>query len=108
MRQYQEKAERFPIEQPNVMAKTRAEGVARSTAQSHREQLKGIFLGDTVSVFGQRGYVSGFTGTSGFYVKTIDNEYIKKPGKTYKQVGYKDITFISHNNNWQLSTRKAY
>ena len=71
------------------------------------KQLKGIFLGDTVSVFGQRGYVSGFTGTSGFYVKTIDNEYIKKPGKTYKQVGYKDITFISHNNNWQLSTKNV-
>jgi len=65
------------------------------------KQLKGILLGDTVSVFGQRGYVSGFTATSGFYVKTIGGEYIKKPGKAYKQVSYKDISFISHNNNWQ-------
>lgn len=66
------------------------------------KQLKGIFLGDTVSVFGRRGYVSGFTGTSGFYVKNIHGEYIKKPDKAYKQVGYKDITFLAHNNNWQI------
>ena len=65
------------------------------------KHLKGIFLGDTVSAFGKRGYVSGFTGTSGFYVKTIGGEYITKPGRTYKQVSYKDITFVCHNNNWQ-------
>lgn len=65
------------------------------------KQLKGIFLGDTVSAFGQRGYVSGFTGASGFYVKTISGEYVTKPDKTYKQISYKDIALINHNNNWQ-------
>jgi hypothetical protein len=65
------------------------------------KQLKGIFLGDTVSAFGRRGYISGFTGGSGFYVKTINGEYVTKPDKAYKQISYKDIAFINHNNNWQ-------
>ncbi|MBW2010820.1 MAG: HNH endonuclease [Deltaproteobacteria bacterium] len=69
---------------------------AKRNAKNTKE-LKGVFLGDSVSVFGQKGYVSGFTGTSGFYVKTIGGEYITKLGKAYKQVSYKDITFIRHN-----------
>jgi len=38
----------------------------------------------------------------GIYVKDIENNYITIPGKTYKQVGFKHLEFISHNNNWQF------
>lgn len=69
--------------------------------KKNTKQLKNIFLGDTVSVFGQKGFISGFTGTSGFYVKNLAGEYLSMPGKSYKQVGYKNINFINHNNNWQ-------
>jgi len=38
----------------------------------------------------------------GIYVKDIENNYITIPGKTYKQVSFKHLEFISHNNNWQF------
>jgi len=72
--------------------------------KKNTKQLKGIFLGDTVSVLGQKGFVSGFTGTSGFYIKNAVDEYLSMPGKLYKQISYKNINFINHNNNWQIHT----
>lgn len=66
---------------------------------------KGFYLNDKVSVYGQVGYITGFT-TSGAYIKNANNEYITAPNKTYKQVNITDMRFISHNNNWQY-IRKA-
>lgn len=60
----------------------------------------GFYLNDKVKVFNKIGFVSGFT-NGGCYVKDIDGEYINIPDKTYKQVGYKHLEFICHNNNWQ-------
>ncbi|EIJ80244.1 paclitaxel/taxanoid biosynthesis susceptibility protein ts1 [Bacillus methanolicus PB1] len=65
------------------------------------KQLKGFYLNDKVRVYGQVGFITGFTGTSMAYVKDIHNQYIKKSNKIYKQVNLKDLTLISHNNNWQ-------
>lgn len=62
---------------------------------------RGFHLNDKVSLFGQTGYIVGFTGISGFYVKSMDGEYITIPGKAYKPVRLKDLTFLHHNNNWQ-------
>jgi len=40
--------------------------------------------------------------TSGCYVKDIENNYITIPDKTYKQVNFKNLELVSHNNNWQF------
>ena len=69
--------------------------------EKNTKQLKGFFLNDKVKVFGKVGYITGFTGTSSAYVKTIHGEYITTPNKTYKQVPLKELTFLSHHNNWQ-------
>ena len=65
------------------------------------KQLKGFYLNDRVQVYGQIGYITGFTGTSMAYVKDIHGNYITHPDKSYKQVNLKDCEFLHHNNNWQ-------
>ena len=64
----------------------------------------GFYLNDKVEIFGQIGYITGFSGTSSVYVKNINNEYITIPGKKYKQVSISSLKFINHNNNWQYET----
>ena len=76
----------------------------RRNAKNTKES-KGFFLNDKVQIYGQTGFISGFTGKTMCYVKDIDGEYITKPGKTYKQVSLKECTLISHNNNWQMMVR---
>jgi len=79
----------------------------KNTTQKRNEkntkERKGFYLNDKVQLFDRIGFISGFTKT-GLYVKDIDGHYMTKPGKTYKQVSFKDITFINHNNNWQFIT----
>lgn len=65
------------------------------------KQLKGWYLNDEVICFGQRGWISGFTGTSSAYVTNRNGEYIRIPSKNYKQVNLSDLKPISHNANWQ-------
>ena len=43
------------------------------------KQLKGFYLNDRVRVYGQIGYITGFTGTGMAYVKDIHGSYITKP-----------------------------
>ena len=59
-------------------------------------------LNDKVRVFGQVGWISGFSGKT-CYVKNIQGEYVTVPGKTYKQVNLNNLELICHNNNWQFS-----
>ena len=61
----------------------------------------GFHLNDKVRLFGKVGFISGFT-NGGCYVKDIENSYITIPDKTYKQVSFKHLEFICHNNNWQF------
>lgn len=61
----------------------------------------GFYLNDKVSILGKIGWISGFC-NNGCYVKDIEDNYITIPDKSYKQVGFKNIEFISHNNNWQF------
>lgn len=70
--------------------------------EKNTKQLKGFSLNDKVKVFGRVGFISGFTGTSGAYVKTIDGEYITLPNKSYKQVNLSQLTRLCRNNNWQF------
>lgn len=65
------------------------------------KQLNGWYLNDEVICFGQRGWISGFTGTSSAYVANRNGEYIQIPSKNYKQVNLSDLKPISHNANWQ-------
>lgn len=62
---------------------------------------KGYHLNDKVKVFNKVGFISGFT-TGGCYVKDIEDNYITIPNKNYKQVGFKNLELVSHNNNWQF------
>lgn len=65
------------------------------------KQLRGWNLNDEVICFGQRGWISGFTGTSSAYVTNHNGEYIQIPDKSYKQVSLGSLELISHNANWQ-------
>lgn len=69
------------------------------------KQLKGFYLNDKVKLYGKTGFITGFTGTNGAYVKMIDDNYITMPNKHYKQVSLKALTLICHNNNWQYEER---
>ncbi|MFD3450132.1 RNA-guided endonuclease IscB [Microbacteriaceae bacterium 4G12] len=64
-------------------------------------QVQGIYLGDKVKVFGQVGFVTGFTGKM-VYVQDIDGQYIQNSSKLYKQVKISDVKRIHHTNNWQF------
>lgn len=61
----------------------------------------GFYLNDEVKIFNKIGWISGFC-NRGCYIKDINNNYITTPNKTYKQVGFKNLEFINHNNNWQF------
>lgn len=54
-----------------------------------------------MKVFDKVGFISGFT-TGGCYVKDIEDNYITIPNKNYKQVSFKNLELVSHNNNWQF------
>lgn len=62
---------------------------------------KGYYLNDKVRAFGKVGFISGFT-SGGCYIKDIEGNYITIPDKAYKQVSFKHLEFICHNNNWQF------
>lgn len=71
--------------------------------EKNTKQLKEFFLNDKVSIYGKVGYITGFTGKSSAYVKTIHNKYITVPNKTYKQVSLSRLKRMCHNNNWQFA-----
>jgi hypothetical protein len=73
--------------------------------EKNTKHLKGFYLNDKVRLFGKIGYITGFTGTSSAYVKTMDDDYLTIPNKSYKQVSLKELTVISHHNNWQYEQR---
>ncbi|WP_440603534.1 RNA-guided endonuclease IscB [Bacillus sp. GB_SG_008] len=64
--------------------------------------IDGIHLGDKVKVFGQVGFVTGFTGKM-VYVQDIHGQYIQNPSKSYKQVKMSDMECIHHTRNWYFS-----
>ncbi len=75
------------------------------TAKRNEKNTKSVgswHLNDKVCVFGQVGWISGFSGQS-CYVKNIQGDYIMVPSKSYKQVNLSSLELICHNNNWQFS-----
>ena len=83
----------------------KSKNVLSKRNEKNQKYLKGFYLNDKVELYGEIGYITGFTGTSGAYVKTIDGDYITMPDKTYKQVSLKVLSRISHNNNWQFDEK---
>ncbi|MBF0239937.1 MAG: HNH endonuclease [SAR324 cluster bacterium] len=68
--------------EPNREAKRNAKNTFR---------LKGFQRWDTVKVFGQTGFISGFTGSNACRVVNINGEYIQKPGKSYNNVNLSEV-----------------
>lgn len=79
---------------------------ANRTAKRNSKNTKysnGYYLNDKVRIFNKIGWITGFT-NSGAYIKDIENNYITIPDKKYKQVSFRNIKLINHNNNWQFIT----
>jgi hypothetical protein len=66
--------------------------------------LKGIYLNDCVNVLGKKGFVSGFAGNGGCYVRDVFNNYITTSENYNKIIPYKLLKTMCHNNNWGLIT----
>ncbi|WP_106497316.1 RNA-guided endonuclease IscB [Lentibacillus sp. Marseille-P4043] len=80
----------------------KSKNITSKRNEKNKKYLKGFYLNDKVRLYEKTGYITGFTGTSGAYVKSIDGDYITMPNKSYKQVSLKKLTQISHHNNWQF------
>jgi len=63
-------------------------------------------LGDKVLFDSKIGFLTGFTGKKGAYIKSINDEYLTLSGKNYKQVPLKSLSLINHNNNWLIENQK--
>lgn len=94
-RSLQEGSPRKGRKEPNRTAKRNSKNTKCSN---------GFYLNDKVRVFDKIGFISGFT-SSGAYIKDIEGNYITIPNKTYKQVSFKHMKFINHNNNWQYEVK---
>ncbi|WP_129729066.1 hypothetical protein [Ectobacillus funiculus] len=86
---------------------TARKGRKEKNTQSKRNEkntksVSSWHLNDKVRVFGQVGWISGFSGQT-CYVKNIQGDYVTVPDKTYKQVSFNHLELICHNNNWQFS-----
>ena len=103
--------ETFKIKQFRKKKRSLHEATARKGGKTPNKTQKrnskntkyqnGFHLNDKVGLFGEVGFISGFT-SGGCYVKDIENSYITIPDKAYKQVSFKHLEFINHNNSWQF------
>lgn len=75
--------------------------------EKNTKQVGNWCLNDQVRLFGQVGWISGFSGKSG-YVKDIHGNYVTIPSKTYKQVNLSSVVLMGRNNNWQYQELSAY
>lgn len=87
-------------------AKPRKGIKAPNTTQYRRARntkvANGIFLNDSIILFGKRGFVSGFS-QYGKYISVIDinDNIIKNPTKKSNTILAKEVKVIGHNNNWR-------
>lgn len=103
--------ETFKIKQFRKKKRSLHEATARKGGKTPNKTQKrnskntkyqnGFHLNDKVGLFGEVGFIGGFT-SGGCYVKDIENSYIIMPDKIYKQVSFKHLEFINYNNNWQF------
>lgn len=109
--------ELFLIKQIRKKKRSLHEAIARkgrkekNTTQKRNEKntitSKGFFLNDEVkTACGNRGFISGFTGKTACYVKSMEGEYIVIKGKSHKQQLLKSLSAIRHNGNWQYQIKR--
>ena len=79
----------------------KTQNTTQKRSSKNTKYQKGYYLNDKVRAFGKVGFISGFT-SGGCYIKDIEGNYITTPDKNYKQVSFKHLEFICHNNNWQF------
>ena len=80
--------------EPNRTAKRNAKNTKTSGS---------FCLNDCIMVYGQIGWISGFSGSMA-YVVDRDGDFIRTPGKTYNLVPLRDLGFIAHCGNWEYET----
>ncbi len=76
----------------------KTKNVTSKRNEKNTKRLKGFSLNDKVRIFGKIGFITGLTGTSGAYVKTIDGDYLTIPNKSYKQVNLNVLERLCQNN----------
>jgi hypothetical protein len=71
--------------------------------EKNTKEKNGFFLMDRVKLpNGKVGYLTGFTGSSGYAVN-VERKYITSPnskGKIYKQTALSQMKCLAHRNNW--------
>lgn len=87
---------------PNTKAKRNHKNTKSVTIG--RKTKRTFYVYDKVLYLGKVGWISGFGGLSA-YVKDENDEYITKPGATYKQIPLSSLKVLSHNNNWLIGAR---
>ena len=75
--------------------------VTQKRNSKNTKESRGWYLNDEVICFGQRGWISGFTGSTAAYVTNRNGEYIHASNKNYKHVNLSGLKLISHNANWR-------
>lgn len=85
------KIKRFRKKKRSLHEATARKGRKYKNVTSNRnglntKSLQGFYLNDRVKLFGEIGYITGFTGTNGAYVKTIDGDYITITDKNYSKL----------------------
>lgn len=80
-----------------------------TTAKRNRKNTKQInnwCINDKVNIFGKIGFITGFTGKTGCYVKDIEGNYILQERKSYKNINLSQLKLLKRNNNWQYGIVK--
>jgi hypothetical protein len=79
----------------------KTKNVLSTRNSKNTKESNGFYLNDKVRLFDKIGFISGFT-SGGCYVKDVFGKYITIVGKSYKQVSFKFLEVLEHNNNWQF------
>lgn len=68
--------------------------------EKNTKRIGKFFLYDKVQYVDKIGWISGFTSSTGAYIKDDNGNYITEENKTYKQVSLSKLHMLKHNNNW--------
>ena len=99
IKQFRKKKRSLHEATPRKGRKTKNTTAKRNSKNT--KQLKGWSRNDEVICLGQRGWISGFSGTTKACVIDYEGNYIKNPNKKHYMINLNNLKFVSHNNNWQ-------
>lgn len=84
----------------------KTKNITQKRNSKNTKEMNGFYLNDKVLAFNKVGFVTGFT-NAGVYIKDLEGNYITNTSKTYKQVSFKELKILNHNNNWQFISHLA-